>query len=628
MRVNHKILISFLLTAGMLLSACGVPKETSTANPFAETIEDIYAEESKESKTEENQKPEVNDNEGGINGRMVLEDGYAFYICGGNQITKVDKDSMETELLWKSNKDVDSLYLYMDGCNEALLLFGKIYFLEEYESENTTRYALSVIDCDGRNYRQLVTLSGFAGSLYYSNHRLYVSGYDVQEVFKLLEDGSVTRLRRQDTVYAKLPENYAEPRHKRGRVLTVAESYEKYGYYLLENEEYHLVKVDPETLKEEELELLGFSFANEESFLVEEYGDEVKSLYLIDAKNLSSDDLQKEFLGEYLMNVTILDMDERYVYLQIPSLSDFGEVSYSYAKLSLETGEQSDIFVQSAIEGISYSAVPGTNYVNFQAVDGYVYFADEREEQLYLARRSVEMPENYEVLGDAFYDSGIAQVGWLEKTYQAHYSQVQPEVALSELSAYTLKVDSKFPGADKINEYLTEGLDTLISSSENSEEDMAWLEETLAENGYAIAYEYYSVPSQIYYFDGTYFSFYQKEYISEGGAHGFPVQEGYTFHLQTGERLFLKDIVADSEERIKKIVTSYFAEYMRGRENEFWDGALEIVNEYSGLDSAFYLTNEGIVFYLYPYDIAPYAFGFPTVEIPYSEFDMKIKVSS
>ena len=65
-------------------------------------------------------------------------------------------------------------------------------------------------------------------------------------------------------------------------------------------------------------------------------------------------------------------------------------------------------------------------------------------------------------------------------------------------------------------------------------------------------------------------SFCQQEYDYQGGAHGMPLWIGLTFDLETGERLSLPDVIANSEEELNSIVTEYFAEYINGNPEEFW----------------------------------------------------------
>lgn len=48
------------------------------------------------------------------------------------------------------------------------------------------------------------------------------------------------------------------------------------------------------------------------------------------------------------------------------------------------------------------------------------------------------------------------------------------------------------------------------------------------------------------------------------------------------------------------------------------------MQETVNMESEFYLTEDGIVFFYGPYELACYAAGFQEVTIPYEEFDLRI----
>ena len=126
--------------------------------------------------------------------------------------------------------------------------------------------------------------------------------------------------------------------------------------------------------------------------------------------------------------------------------------------------------------------------------------------------------------------------------------------------------------------------------------------------------------------DGRYLSFVQQNYEYSGGAHGMPFWNGYTFDLETGEQLQLSDIVENDDLQIKEIVTGYFEQMYEKEPDAYWDDAVDVVREYASLQSPFYLSEEGIVFYYGPYELAPYAGGFIEIVIPYNEVKLRINL--
>lgn len=207
----------------------------------------------------------------------------------------------------------------------------------------------------------------------------------------------------------------------------------------------------------------------------------------------------------------------------------------------------------------------------------------------------------------------IHEVGKVETYYEEIYSPVRPDLLLAEIKLERLVVDPRFPGSQQINSRLKAAQDGLI----------AYAKKNLAlSEADSIRSSYTGVVEKITFFDGQLLSFVQSDYIYEGGAHGMPYRMGWTFDLGTGGRLTLGDLVGDTEQEIKQIVTRYFREYMAGEPEIYWEDALETVWRTAGFESDFYLTDQGIVFFYAPYDLAPFAAGFREVTVPYREFRM------
>ncbi|MGN1181021.1 MAG: RsiV family protein [Suilimivivens sp.] len=380
------------------------------------------------------------------------------------------------------------------------------------------------------------------------------------------------------------------------------------------------MKADRETGKEEALpeEFYNLQSYNEKYFL----SMIDKTMYLIDQETLSvcrtitfDDDMIEG-------SVHVITMDNDYVYVQYTTeeSEDMGE-KYVYEKVSLDGDDRNVIFVQDEIKGMDNCA---PSYMTDVVVkNGYLYYAGASDYKLYLMRRSLENPSEEEILGEAFYDSGIGEVGTIQTYHEKIYSQTIPDMLLTETDLEWLQVDERFAGAEEINRYLTE------KQNENMEyenSNVEWMEEMVKEYGEENIFHcsYSSSLSEISWFDEHYISFCQQDYDYTGGAHGMPLRIGYTFDLQTGQRLSMEDIIGNSEEELKDIVTEYFAEYIGQNPDDFWEYAIDTVREETDFESDFYLTKEGIMFYFHPYELSSYAAGFQEVTIPYGEFTMKI----
>ena len=562
---------------------------------------------------------------------LIEEDSDYLYLCGSYQLLKLNKATGESTVLWENKKDFEGLdyRLYSDG--QGFLFGDRIYFIEAYRDEElgSECKALSVICTDGTGYQRLHQLDAYSsGSMVLLDDELYVDAPDEEGnagwlCYQFQEDGSLSESSRPE-LEELVRQGYSQLSYTDNgrRKLLMPEAEEKFGYLVLRDENYEVVKVDPKSGEEEKLpaELLQMEAYNEGNFLCVAGN----KLYLVDSKTLQiNKTIQYDNSVSY---IDVITTDEEYAYVTYVTEDESEHTQKCvFEKVSLETGDRSIIFEQEQMVGVG--AEFSIYLSDIVVKNGYLYYAGAEDYQLYMMRRSLANPSEEEKLGEAFYDSGIGEVGTIQSYYERTYSRTMPDVLLTETDLEWLQVDEKFAGADKINRYLEEEQNKNIEYENGNVE---WMEEMIKEYGEdGISHSSYSSTlSEIAYFDGRYVSFCQQEYDYQGGAHGMPLWIGLTFDLETGERLSLPDVIANSEEELNSIVTEYFAEYINGNPEEFWEDALDIVRDEICFESDFYLTEDGIKFYFHPYALSSYAAGFPEVTIPYDEFEMKISLQS
>ena len=562
---------------------------------------------------------------------LIEEDSDYLYLCGSYQLLKLNKATGEATVLWENKKDFEGLdyRLYSDG--QGFLFGDRIYFIEAYRDEElgSECKALSVICTDGTGYQRLHQLDSYSsGSMVLLDDELYVDAPDEEGnagwlCYQFQEDGSLSESSRPE-LEELVRQGYSQLSYTDNgrRKLLMPEAEEKFGYLVLRDENYEVVKVDPKSGEEEKLpaELLQMEAYNEGNFLCVAGN----KLYLVDSKTLQiNKTIQYDNSVSY---IDVITTDEEYAYVTYVTEDESEHTQKCvFEKVSLETGDRSVIFEQEQMVGVG--AEFSIYLSDIVVKNGYLYYAGAEDYQLYMMRRSLANPSEEEKLGEAFYDSGIGEVGTIQSYYERTYSRTMPDVLLTETDLEWLQVDEKFAGADKINRYLEEEQNKNIEYENGNVE---WMEEMIKEYGEdGISHSSYSSTlSEIAYFDGRYVSFCQQEYDYQGGAHGMPLWIGLTFDLETGERLSLPDVIANSEEELNSIVTEYFAEYINGNPEEFWEDALDIVRDEICFESDFYLTEDGIKFYFHPYALSSYAAGFPEVTIPYDEFEMKISLQS
>ena len=562
---------------------------------------------------------------------LIEEDSDYLYLCGSYQLLKLNKATGESTVLWENKKDFEGLdyRLYSDG--QGFLFGDRIYFIEAYRDEElgSECKALSVICTDGTGYQRLHQLDSYSsGSMVLLDDELYVDAPDEEGnagwlCYQFQEDGSLSESSRPE-LEELVRQGYSQLSYTDNgrRKLLMPEAEEKFGYLVLRDENYEVVKVDPKSGEEAKLpaELLQMEAYNEGNFLCVAGN----KLYLVDSKTLQiNKTIQYDNSVSY---IDVITTDEEYAYVTYVTEDESEHTQKCvFEKVSLETDDRSVIFEQEQMVGVG--AEFSIYLSDIVVKNGYLYYAGAEDYQLYMMRRSLANPSEEEKLGEAFYDSGIGEVGTIQSYYERTYSRTMPDVLLTETDLEWLQVDEKFAGADKINRYLEEEQNKNIEYENGNVE---WMEEMIKEYGEdGISHSSYSSTlSEIAYFDGRYVSFCQQEYDYQGGAHGMPLWIGLTFDLETGERLSLPDVIANSEEELNSIVTEYFAEYINGNPEEFWEDALDIVRDEICFESDFYLTEDGIKFYFHPYALSSYAAGFPEVTIPYDEFEMKISLQS
>lgn len=524
---------------------------------------------------------------------LLQEDENYFYLCGSCHISRVDKATGEQQVLWENAAEVQKKKAGLYASGSGLLLGDKIYFIERWsENKWSEERAFSCVNTDGSGYERLAELAGGSDSLYLLNGVLYVDDFEQRLAYQVFEDGCLSA-----------PEKYEEGFKPDNQLYYVQDG--SYAY-----------------------ELSGFETFNSKYFLCKTFDDGV-CLKLVDRKQITEKYAEgKEITIEprtiYMLEdnyYQVLGMDEEYAYILELLDEDTNGVAagYSYDRISLETGEHQVIFRQENIHGSGMA----TSLMHPIIRDGYLYYVDEMDYRYYLMRRKTDgSGEAEHVLAECIYDTGIAQIGKLQSFSKDIYSKKKPEIRLYDIDLEWLAVDDRYPGSNLINTYLNAHQETNIAMSEQEAQGM---EEWAEEVGNTLYSQLRSSCYDLGYYDNHYISFVQEEYVYySGAAHGMPYWVSFTFDLETGEKLLLSDICTNSEAEVKEIVARYFKEKIDKAPGDFWPDAVETVRETITLESDFYLTEEGMVFYYEPYALACYAAGFQEVTIPYEEFYMTI----
>jgi hypothetical protein len=103
-----------------------------------------------------------------------------------------------------------------------------------------------------------------------------------------------------------------------------------------------------------------------------------------------------------------------------------------------------------------------------------------------------------------------------------------------------------------------------------------------------------------------------------GAAHGMPLQNYYFVDITTGKFYELKDLFkkgSDYKTPINEIISEKMKEDIATGNSMFFE------EMFNGISDAqyFYLTEDGVTIYFYPYDIAAYAAGFPEFTVTFDQ---------
>ena len=628
MKRRMVLAITACMIMGML-SGCIIKNDAPVPESVAQIVEEttssteeIHTEEVSEEDTREWEEERTHESR---QASVVLEDEEFVYFCGFEHIMKWSKLDGSTEKIWVSDKEhsLDASYMY--SYERGILLGDKLYFIERWDEspwnklEPGTVRALSVVNTDGSDYRMITKLTEeevaylvlLDGILYYAQETstMALKGFVADSEGELLTDAG--------EVYAEpanLPKDCTEVSYYNNgtRYFTAVESAYHLGYYLLRDEEYALCAVNQDTGEKMLLfDKVGNATpvaCNSTHFLFRDYAYDF--FYLINNRTW-----EKEVSIFNDADISVIGMDEDYIYWQ---RYDENMEQYIYERVTVDGVTTEQLFEEESFIGMGDTSP--WYLMDITVLDDYVYYVGSVDYKYYLMRRNMNEPWEREVLGEAYYDSGILRVGTITAYRENIFSDTNPDMILGSTDLEWLIVHEHFSGAAKINAILDAEQEANMDYERNVAKDM----EEWAEEGLNCSIS--SRVSPIFYFNERFISYTQQEYDYSGGGHGMPYWVPHTFDLHTGEELGLDFFVANDEEEFKDIVTEQFIKIYEVDPSLYWDDAIEIVKESVSLDSPFYLNEDGVVIYYGPYDLAPYAAGFVEIVVPHEKLELRVPI--
>lgn len=110
-----------------------------------------------------------------------------------------------------------------------------------------------------------------------------------------------------------------------------------------------------------------------------------------------------------------------------------------------------------------------------------------------------------------------------------------------------------------------------------------------------------------------------------GGAHSLPFRYTKIFDMKTGNLISLSDLVSVDNDTLNSRVAEAFRILVEAEPEEYYaNAATEVMKEDYASSDDYYLTENGVTFFYYPYAMSYYARGFVEVCIPFEELGMKL----
>lgn len=197
-------------------------------------------------------------------------------------------------------------------------------------------------------------------------------------------------------------------------------------------------------------------------------------------------------------------------------------------------------------------------------------------------------------------------------TYEQTYMEQDKEILTVSIELPVLTGEN--PAYEAINQVFEDAKEKYIKSTEQMEDYAR--EESSQEYflphsfgvGYSVAYNNNKILCIV--LDG---------YTYSGGAHGYPLKDVYTFNLSSGLQQKLSYLILADTKLFSSLITDEFQRMYDEAPEEYWEDAPDIVKIDSlDLDNLnYYLTEDSICIYYFPYELGSYARGFVEIVIPY-----------
>lgn len=584
-----------------------------------------------------------------LNGRYAVQGEMIYFasneaVYGYNQIT----GEFETFPLTGAAYEMPETYsgiadngkLYLDG--EYLYYFTDVY---QPEKEGFESLLYRIEPSTGEVYQMEFPFKDYVSDLYILDHQMYVGVYDKgnnnieYHTMELEESGDIGEeiTGTGEDPGASIPAGYnvTSVGNMKGSFFYIYQN-AYFPQILLSDEEGNYVLYDPDT--EEITELLSSDYSvnyydgwhilyylseymSEDGAVHQYYRNlETGEKYELSAekRNVIGADAEGIYYMKHNSETDLHQTEDQMWYQTYDSMKQEREGQYLYQIIWSPYIKNNLDLVENSLLTLSH----GELYVIEDSGDqvvfaSYNWLTGKSENAVVLADRGIDQ------IGQFYYEADEELCENCGKAMYAYY-----------VEGYTLS--GSMPGDEEINAQLKEitnaQIQEIISSmSENIKE--AGMDKEENHGKPRMNEGTFKCEADLSYYNDRYIGFLWSELdYYMGAAHPMPYTVFRLYDRETGEELYLDDILASSEEEFNAVVTRKFEE--KYGEYEVWQERLRDISEEVGFLEdhhlklgAYYLTDKGLVYYFGVYEVASYAEGMQEVFIPYEELEWKIDLS-
>lgn len=571
-------------------------------------------------------------------GRYAVSDS-AIYFVSGENVYRLDREKDELEVLTGFAEKEENLLTENFHMEDPVYLSGNyLYYYRSVYQEDTKQTDTAVWKMDirsGEKERLALPVDAVTiTDIYAVNGQLYLwytknEGdiyEDTYEAYRLDAAGKVqdTITGEAEDVYYAMPDGYEDALWKYPYQMT------HYDKLLLRSEEdWNAYVLYDESAGEIEQVLRAYDVPYYDGqhmiYRPETDWDTQDRTYIyLDTESRVERELPyrlKDILGGDAEGIYYTDYqdEDRFV-------SSVEEKLYYATYAELEEGGQGTLLAEISKSGYVKNNLDLLTTCLLALQPGEYYTVEAHEGDTVLVHVQTEGAEQTRTTCGILAKSKTAETG--EYHYISGYQRC-PECGEMVWNAYgeSFKIEEKQAGDAIINEKLREIATQDIQGSTEAFEGEA-CDEHQDEFLRALCNSYSCLIECVCYGE-RYIGFISNEYIYyRGAAHGMPYTGFHLFDRNTGQELYIDDILATSGEELNALLVQKFADYEYAEDLD-----MDYIRENAGFYTDhvlqagnYYLTEEGMVYFFGSYEVACYAAGMPEVEIPYEELEWKIEL--